>query len=313
MLNENQRHLLTNLLSQYFDNIQLTPFQMIDAQANVRESNIQFYVVYQSSRPTEDNVKNIYKQIGALPNASSILQTPIIIIAAKAHDYEFAVMAFNDYGSSRLNKNIKWRNFSDADGIEWLIQQLRIRRNHIELLPEKMWLIKKTIFLNSDVINDGEVIYFRKLSEDYKMNSPQNLTEKDRFDRVLNGTPEEEYPKDKLDEIIYQRFIDVYPNAKVKSETFLFSTDLANIRMKKEKLISSFKLYFVAISYDALGQPRANQVNQIDIDIELLYYPNIFGKNNILSINQVVLTDDNVISVINRQRNTYQTLSSINI
>lgn len=145
------------------------------------------------------------------------------------------------------------------------------------------------------------------------MTTPNDLSEEQRFSRALNGTPEEEYPKDNLDEIIYQKVVETYPNAKVKSETFLFSTDLANLRIKKEKLLSSFKLYFFAISYNTSSLPIVNENTQLNIDIDLLYYPNIFGKNNIIPINQIVQTDDNLIITINHQKDTYQPISTINI
>ena len=314
MLNENEGQVLTNLLNGQFDNVQLNPVRMIDAQATVRGTNIQFYVIYLPVRPTDDKLKQLFKQIDVLPNANYIFKHSIVIIAGRGTDYEFAIMLYNEHGYYHLNKGIKWRKYSDVYDIEWLNQQLKVRNNHIELLPDDMWLIKKTIFLNSEEINEAEVIYFRALSKDYKMNSPQDLSEEQRFYRILNGTPEEEYPKDELDEIIFQRFVAIYPNAKVKSETFLFSTDLANIRIKKEKLLYSFKLYFVAISYDnVLEQYVAKQEKQTDIDIELLYYPNILGRNNIIPINQVVQMDDNIIDVINRQKRTYKPISSINI
>lgn len=314
MFNENERQVLTNLLNGQFDNVQLDPIRMIDAQATVRGTNIQFYVIYQPVRPTDDKVKQLFKQIDVLPNANYIFKHSIVIIAGRGIDCEFAIMLYNEHGYYHLNKEIRWRKYSDVYDIEWLNQQLKVRNNHIELLPQDMWLIKKTIFLNSEEINEAEIIYFRTLTNDYKMNSPQGLSEKDKFNRILYGTPEKDYPKDALDDIIYQRFVAVYPNARVKSETFLFSTDLANIRIKKEKLLYSFKLYFVAISYDnALEQYVAKQEKQTDIDIELLYYPNILGRNNIIPINQVVQMDDNIIDVISCQKRTYKPISSINI
>ena len=73
-------------------------------------------------------------------------------------------------------------------------------------------------------------------------------------------------------------------------------------------------MYFVAISFDnVLEQYVAKQEKQTDIDIELLYYPNILGRNNIIPINQVVQMDDNIIDVINRQKRTYKPISSFNI
>lgn len=313
MANGNNKQVLKNLLSRHFDNIQLEPFEMIDAQANVHGSNIKFYVIYQSKYLSNHDVLQLFKQIDALPKANIILQSSIVIITSKDNSYEFAMMSYNDYGRSYLNKNIKWRDYSNDSNLEWLNQQLKARREHITLLPQNMWQIKKTIFLNSNEINEAEIIYFRTLTKEYRMTTPNDLSEEQRFSRALNGTPEEEYPKDNLDEIIYQKVVETYPNAKVKSETFLFSTDLANLRIKKEKLLSSFKLYFFAISYNTSSLPIVNENTQLNIDIDLLYYPNIFGKNNIIPINQIVQTDDNLIITINHQKDTYQPISTINI
>ena len=313
MADKNNKQALINLLSIHFDNIQLDPFEMIDALASVRNSNISFYVIYKSNHPSDYDVLQLFKKIDASPKANVILQNSIVIITSTSNGYEFAIMSYCDYGRSYLNKNIKWRQYSDSVNIEWLNQQLKLKRDYIALLPQNMWKIKKTIFLNSDEINEAEIIYFRTLTEEYRMTTPDDLSEEQRFYRTLNGIPEEEYPKDKLDEIIYQKVVETYPNAKVKSETFLFSTDLANIRSKKEKLSSSFKLYFFAISYNTSNIPIIKENTQLNIDVDLLYYSNIFGKNNIIPINQIIQTDDNLINTINHQKDTYQPISTINI
>lgn len=313
MANENNKQALIKLLSMHFDNIQLDPFEMIDAQANVRNSNIRFYVIYKSNHPRDYDVLQLFKKIDALPTANVILQNSIVIITSVGNIYEFAIMSYCDYGRSYLNKNIKWRQYSDAVNIEWLNQQLKTKRDYIALLPQDMWKIKKTIFLNTDEINEAEIIYFRTLTKKYRMTTSNELSEEERFYRTLNGIPEEEYPKDELDKIIYQKVVETYPNAKVKSETFLFSTDLANIRIKKEKLLFSLELCFFAISYNTSNLPVINENSQLNINVDLLYYPNIFGKNNIIPINPIVQTDDNLMITINHQKETYQPISNINI
>lgn len=313
MANKNNKQALINLLSIHFDNIQLDPFEMIDALASVRNSNISFYVIYKSNHPSDYDVLQLFKKIDASPKANVILQNSIVIITSTSNGYEFAIMSYCDYGRSYLNKNIKWRQYSDAVNIEWLNQQLKTKRDYIALLPQDMWKIKKTIFLNTDEINEAEIIYFRTLTKKYRMTTSNELSEEERFYRTLNGIPEEEYPQDELDKIIYQKVVETYPNAKVKSETFLFSTDLANIRIKKEKLLFSLELCFFAISYNTSNLPVINENSQLNINVDLLYYPNIFGKNNIIPINPIVQTDDNLMITINHQKETYQPISNINI
>lgn len=314
MLDQNNSNILRQLLSQHFDNVQLSISDLIDAQATVRNTNVTFYVIYHNPAPTDATIKDLFRQVDKLPNSYSILQHTIVVITKQENQHLFFIMSYNDMGRCYLNKRISsWRKFTDENDLVWLNQQLQIRRNHIAILPESMWRIKKTIFLNDDDINEGEVVYFRSLSQDYKMNGPQAMTVEDRFNRIVHGTPEDEYPRDKLDEIILQKIVERYPNAKVKSATFLFTTDLANLRIKKEKEQYNCDMYFLPIFFQDQWNPIVDEQNQVSIKLEVLYYPDIFSRSSEVFIDQVVTIDEETQPAISRLIDTYQPLSIMNI
>jgi len=62
----------------------------------------------------------------------------------------------------------------------------------------------------------GEIIYVRKASEHYWYKPiPEGLTWQERFERDLNGRPEDEYPSDLLDKLILKGVRTVYPHATI--------------------------------------------------------------------------------------------------
>ena len=62
----------------------------------------------------------------------------------------------------------------------------------------------------------GEIIYVRKASEHYWYKPiPENLTWQERFERDVNGRPEDEYPSDLLDKLILKGVRTVYPHATI--------------------------------------------------------------------------------------------------
>ena len=51
-------------------------------------------------------------------------------------------------------------------------------------------------------IAHAEIIYLRRFTEQYKMQTKEVKTEQEHFHRMITGIPEDEYPNDILDEVI---------------------------------------------------------------------------------------------------------------
>ncbi len=100
----------------------------------------------------------------------------------------------------------------------------------VGVLHSENCYIKKTIDLNVTDLNGriyiGELVYLRKLSEEYRMNSPVERTPEEQFNVLLNGIPREEYPSDVLDDAIFEAIQQTFDVEPVRNEMLILTTEL---------------------------------------------------------------------------------------
>lgn len=98
----------------------------------------------------------------------------------------------------------------------------------------------------------GEIIYVRKASEHYWYKPiPENLTWQERFERDVNGRPEDEYPSDLLDKLILKGVRTVYPHATIITKGVNF--DIERDEYKKYLSIHKEVKQVLIISPTAAG------------------------------------------------------------
>jgi hypothetical protein len=110
------------------------------------------------------------------------------------------------------------------------------------------------------------------------MNTTEVLDDAEKFYRHLNGIPEEEYPKDELDDIILNAVRIKYPDAKVHSTLLFSSYDLENLYRYKmmKRMIGS--MIIVEPDYSTLNPSLNYGVEIPQIPLEL--YIDIFINDN---------------------------------
>ena len=82
------------------------------------------------------------------------------------------------------------------------------------------------------------VIYKRKFSNNYKFSQsePEENTLENRMGRLMSDFPKQQnYPNDRIDEIILKAISDIYPNTTVRNELIVFNVDLEKIERIKNK------------------------------------------------------------------------------
>ena len=106
----------------------------------------------------------------------------------------------------------------------------------ITSLEPNEFRILKHIQISTDAKFNGypnlSIIYKRKFSDDYKFSQPkpEENTAKNRIIRLMNEYPKQEnYPNDRIDEIILKSIMDVYPNTSLRNELIVFNVDLEKI------------------------------------------------------------------------------------
>ena len=82
----------------------------------------------------------------------------------------------------------------------------------------------------------AEFVYFRDFSDLYKMKPTTYMTDKERFYRLLNGIPEEEFPIDTLDNIIYHCISSKYQIVNTRSKLMISTSELRNLQQYKNRI-----------------------------------------------------------------------------
>lgn len=195
--------------------------------------------IYPISYVGNDIVTQLYQQIQQLNQSEKQLLLPIVILYVDANTGNATAQQLLNwhYGTATvynplIEKRVIW-NENNANIIFAAIDKV------ICVLPQEMWSFKKTISLNSDDFLEAYIIYFRMFHKEYKMHPKPQLSEVETFMRSVKGIPEEEYPRDELDEFILETVRKQYPDATINTSTLILNTELRDLqyynRYKHEK------------------------------------------------------------------------------
>ena len=276
-------------------------------------SDKRFYVLVKRDTNITPNEKvQILREVSELVNQRIIEQTPLLLATLNDNTCQIGFLLFWDYDRCYINNDIHWRELN-AQTVEWLSLQLHAHRQRVVQLPLENLRVKKTIHLNTKDFVEADIIYLRKFNNNYHMSTPPVLTEQERFNRILSGTPENEYPQDDLDNLILDVVKKQYPEAKVQSSLLLFDVDLIDIRHIKDKRKALFSIHSVSTVYNPLGEIIGAGQNNITINLEIYYYPNLFKAFGISPIEQPIIINSQLISHFQQLLTTYEPISEINI
>lgn len=189
------------------------------------------------------------------------------------------------FGSPRIYKNFELRNLTPKTGGQCL-QIIKSMDEVIRVLStDDLKVLKRITFsrkLHDDREQKAEILYLRKMSSTYRMNQKEVVDEKERFERLLKGTPEEEYPKDELDRIVLEAVKCQFKNAKVHSKLILFSTDLDDLQMyknvhcvKTNLLVSPELTNVSSVELSMLNGLEMFNMN-LDVFVENIFYQDAF-------------------------------------
>lgn len=235
-------------------------------------------------------------------------QHPIILITNIESEQQiyFAVLAYWDFERYFYCKNLIWKRVNQKN-VGLFRCFAKARRGNLRFLPNQMFRIEKIISLSASSLFDGEIRYFRTFRDGYRMKKTEMQSSSDQVDRLIYGTPENAYPRDRLDDMILKAVQEAYPGATMKSNLILFETDLLDLARLKDRKIKREIVYA--------------QNNDLNIlvpitDIEILYTPNIWAKTE--PIRNIMLKIDckdekGVNDVLRELKSVYEPFSVMSI
>lgn len=284
-----------------FDNITIKDVSSgfpCDLIVESKNSSLKFGIEVTGSAPLRTKAFEHYINDLSRINFSDI-QIPIIIAAVNEETEEVRVAPLLSVRLStiRLYRNpsfqlltektrdIIWDNISAMDKVIRMLNNSNlgvVKAINISIKREDQFTLKAITY------------YLRTFSDNYKMQSKEIVDEKTRFERILNGIPQNEYPEDILDCIIQRGLAQAYPTADIEcnSSLLLFNTELDNLK----RTIQTYgtKHDFIIQVEPNIDQLVANGVQMFtSYPIKIHIYPeNRYTHNQWYDVSQIVTLEE---------------------
>lgn len=193
----------------------------------------QFVVKLVSSSFRKTNEYKKYLQ--NIETNKSSCSKPIVLLCVNEKEETATIGLLLGYFWNRayMNDSLVMNKFNESS---WAILNERltaIDKNIYPIMSGNYMVVKEISVTVSNGINnssEGKFVYLRNLSGTYKMQaSPENLSFKEKFDRLLNGIPQNEYPTDFLDRIIQDAVSKQFPDNKLHSSLMVLSTEIRDV------------------------------------------------------------------------------------
>ena len=164
---------------------------------------------------------------------------PIVLLCINelSESATFGVLLGWRFGRPQIFDNFEMRqlNENNAHICETLI---RLMSEVVTFVSTSDWQVLKRIPIEQEIahgrIQHGEILYLRRFSDKYRINTPQVVNEKVKFKRLLEGIPQDEYPNDDLDYIIERAVQKQYPTAKLSNTLLLSSVDFKDLQTYRD-------------------------------------------------------------------------------
>ena len=231
------------ILYRYFGNISIQQngtFRGYDLLVSYNDgTDLKFGVEVRQDGDYASIVSDLFVRVSKLDYSDRNVRLPIILLLVNEEN-ESAKVGFLvgwRFGRPRIYKNFELRALNQKSA-DTCLQIIKSMDEVIRVLStENINVLKRISFnkkLHDNRVQQAEILYLRKLSSTYRMNQKEVVDERERFERLLKRTPEDEYPQDELDNVILEAVKIQYKNAKVSSKLLLLSTDIEDLQHYKD-------------------------------------------------------------------------------
>lgn len=283
-----------NILYRCFGDItidRMPDWDLLDMKVSYNDgSDLSFGIILKRSCDNTTQIgEKLTGQLFMVDFTQKMYRLPIILMVVEEQT-ERAKIGFVvgwRFGKPCIYRNFELRILNEKNA-NVCLQIIKSMDEVIRVLSaDELNVLKRITFskkLHDKRIQQAEVLYLRKLSTTYRMKQKEIVNEKQRFERLLKGTPEEEYPKDNLDKLILKGIKGKFRNAKMKSKLILFSTDLKELqsyknvhRLKASLLVSPNLNELPDIALSMLnGMEMLNIV--LDVFVDVIFYEKVFDN-----------------------------------
>ena len=210
--------------------IKAMPTSVTDYIVEMSSDGLAFAVEVKHGHITEDIQKDYQQRLKTAFTEIGPAKIPcvLMVVDVKTKSAKVAMAITWNFQRATIEQEYKWVALK-SENASLIHDMISSSDNVIRMLTDSGCNFMKTIsfsYTKDNRICNFKAIYFRSLAYNYKLHSKPALTEKERFDRLANGRPEDEYPDDELDKVIYNAIKSQYPDAKKRTSMLLFNTEL---------------------------------------------------------------------------------------
>lgn len=170
---------------------------------------------------------------------------PVLLAAVNEKDESVKIgfLLAWQYGKAKIFRKptMMELNPSNADKILDLVKSMD---ETIRILSEHGMKVVKRIKVEHEEANGrlsyGNVVYLRDITREYRMHQKEVIDERERMERLIHGTPQNEYPDDELDNAIFKKILERFPGSRKISDLMLFSTELRDLQLLSRSFCRSF-------------------------------------------------------------------------
>lgn len=225
-------------LLKYIKDIQIDEAQSpyYDIIVTERTTGLKFGVEIESSSFLRTNSYNYYlNRLDGIELSDSNNRIPIVILAVNESTEKVMVgmQVGWYYGKVHIFHKPSMMEV-DANSIDIIVDKIKSMDDSIRLLSIHGMKVKKTISVvkkeSNGMLHHAQFVYLRDFTEQYKMNQKKVVSSREKFEHLVYGIPENEYPSDLLDDSILGMVKKDFPEAELKSSTILFNSDIRDIQ-----------------------------------------------------------------------------------
>lgn len=217
--------------------------------------------VVSSSFSDSDSYKRYLKYLDGVDYFDNNYRIPILLMSVN-ESTETAMIGIQlgwEFGRPVIYRKPTMMSVS-KENADKILDKVRSMDETIRILSEHGMKIIKTINLvrreQDGMIHHANMIYLRDFTEEYKMKPKIVVEEREKFNRLLTGIPENEYPNDYLDTAILEMISQEFLDAKMKSDLLLFSTELKELQSLSQ---------YIRLTSDMYVKPDKHHLPDIDL------------------------------------------------
>lgn len=232
--------LAANILYRYCGNVRIESQEslLFDIIVTDLATSLKFGVkVGSSSFVNSDTYKEYIDYLESFRFDNSVEQIPLLLMlvneSSESASIGFQIARIKD--KIVICKNVSMKSVNEKN-MAIIMDQIKSMDDTIRVLSTYGMKIIKRMHIeiqdSAGVLHFGTICYLRDFSEKYKMNRKIVNDEKERFDKLVNGIIESEYPEDELDIEIMSAVKNRFPNASSSSNLLLFSSELRDVQIE---------------------------------------------------------------------------------